>query len=299
MDYEQITTHYINLAAQLLDEALGENRQQWIEQMTEELPQIRQVLAWLEEQENGRQGLQLVYLLQELWFEENYMEEGLTLIQRFLQFPENLALSMARAKSLDLAGAFASGLGNLTLARSLKEEAIAIFRQLGNQGELGYALLHNGHLVGLAQGDFLEAKATYREALDILKALDDEAGSAHATANLARVMLELGDTSTAQTLVHDGLKRYTELNLEWDLALTLGIAAGIAAAQGDFDRALQLAGASATHRERIGISQMPADQAWFNRVEREARSGLPPREADKIWKEGKTMTLAAAVAFAL
>ena len=98
MDYEQLTTHYFELASQMLDEAFGENRLQWIEKMEGELPKIRGVFQWLDEQNDGLRGLHLAYLLQELWFEERFMAEGLNLIQQFLQFPENSKPSSARAK---------------------------------------------------------------------------------------------------------------------------------------------------------------------------------------------------------
>ena len=65
--------------------------------------------------------------------------------------------------------------------------AFSIVRELGDQGRLGYGLLHLGHLVGYAQGDYIAARALYQEGLQTLQAIDQEEGVAHALANLAGV----------------------------------------------------------------------------------------------------------------
>lgn len=80
MNYEQLTSDYLELAQQMLDEAFGENRRQWIQRIEAELPQIRRVFAWLKEQGDVQRGLKLAYFLQELWFEDQYSEEGLATI---------------------------------------------------------------------------------------------------------------------------------------------------------------------------------------------------------------------------
>lgn len=207
--------------------------------------------------------------------------------------------SSLRAMSLDLAGAFALSLNKLELAHSLKTEAIVILRQLGNQSQLAYALLHNGHLLGYAQGDYEKAETVYREALDIFTNLADQEGIAHATGNLASVMLELGDYSTAQSLVYDTLRRYSEHGSQWDLALTIGSAAAVAAAQGHFEHAARLAAASAAHRERIGVSLPDVYKNRFKRVEEVALNELNEEQRSMAWIAGQAMTLAEAVDYAL
>lgn len=299
MNYEHLTTHYLRLAEQMLDEAFGVNRRQWIRRIEAELPQIRRVFAWLKEQGDVERGLKLAYFLQELWFEDQYTEEGLATIQDFLAMADAGEPSSLRAISLDLAGAFALGLNKLELAHSLKAEAIAILRQLDNQSQLGYALLHQGHLVGYAQGDYEKAETIYREALRIFRDLADREGIAHATGNLASVMLELGDYSTAQTLVNDTLRRYSEHGSQWDLALTIGSAAAVAAAQGHFERAARLAASSAAHRERIGVSLPDVYKNRFKRVEEVALNGLDEEQRSAAWAAGQAMTLAEAVDYAL
>ena len=81
MNLEQQSAHYLDLARQMLDEAFGDDRQQWMSRMASELPQIRRVFAWLKDQGDPEQGLELAYYLQELWFEDQYAGEGFEILQ--------------------------------------------------------------------------------------------------------------------------------------------------------------------------------------------------------------------------
>jgi tetratricopeptide (TPR) repeat protein len=299
MDVEQQSAHYLDLARQMLDEAFGDERQQWIRRIVSELPQIRRVFAWLKEQSDIEQGLELAYYLQELWFEAQYTEEGFRIIQDFLAMGPPQESSVIRAMCLDLAGGLAINLNKLELAHSLKKQAITNFRKLGNQRQLGYALLHYGHLLGHAQGLYHEADRIYSDALDLFISLADLGGIAHATGNLASVKLELGDYATAQEFVNDSLKRYSDLDSQWDLALTLGTAAGVAVAQGRFEDAVLLAAASSAHRERIGITLPDAFKNRFQHIEEQALRSLEEEQRSVLWARGKSMTMVEAINYAL
>jgi tetratricopeptide (TPR) repeat protein len=299
MEIEQQPGHYLNLARQMLDEAFGEGRQHWISRMVSELPQIRRVFAWLKEQNDLERGLELAYYLQEIWFEDLYTEEGLSILQDFLVMEPSQESSLIRAMCLDLAGGLAINLDQLELAHSLKQQAITLFRTLGQQRQLGYALLHYGHLFGYAQGLYQKADPLYSEALAIFIRLGDLGGIAHATGNLASVKLELGDYTLAQEFVNDSLKRYSDLNAEWDVALTLGKAAGVALAQGRLEDAVLLAAASSAHRERIGVTLPTTYKSRYENIEEKALASVAEEQRSLLWTRGQSMTISEAVAFAL
>lgn len=296
---EQQTVDYLNLARQMLDEAYGDERQQWISSIVAELPQIREVFAWLKAQRRTADGLELAYGLQEIWFEDQFTQEGLDMLQQFLAMDAPEASLPMRAMCLDLAGGLAINVDRLELAHSLKEEAISLFQQLGFQRQLGYALLHYGHLRGYAESLYDQADRLYSEALEIFTGLDDPGGVAHATANLASVKLELGDYGSAQALVTDSLRRYSALNSQWDLALTLGNAAGVAVAQGRFEEAVLLAAASSAHRARIGITLPNTFKSRYENIEEKALSSVAEGQRAVLWTRGQSLTIVQAVKFAL
>jgi len=109
----------------------------------------------------------------------------------------------------------------------------------------------------------------------------------------------LGDYANAQTLVEDSLQRYLELNSQWDLALTLGNAAAVAVAQDRLEDATLLAAASATHRQRIGITLPITYEARFKQIEQNALKGLPDGQRLVLWTRGQSMTMVEAVNYAL
>lgn len=296
--YSHLVDYYSRLAEQSLEEAFGPERAMWINRLEQEHINLQPVFKWLVERGEAERGLRLAYLLQELWFEDHHTSEARILFDTLLALPAALARTRTHAQYLDLAGAFALGQNDYAEARSLKQEGVAICRELEDSAALGSSLIHLGH-VELYAGDFPTARNLYQEALRLFLSLGDQRWIAYAIDNLSRVALELGDYVTADRLVKESLQRYRDLGFEWELALTIGNAAGVAAGLGQPERSIRLAGASAAHRERIGVSLPPVFKARFERMIVSARQALAESVQTRVWEEGQTMTLEQATEYAL
>lgn len=122
---------------------------------------------------------------------------------------------------------------------------------------------------------------------------------AYAVGNLSNVAVDLGEFTKADALVKESLQLYQELAFEWDLALMIGNASGVAAGFGLAKRAIRLAGASAAHRERIGVSLPALFKERFTQIIEPARRKLDRTEQEIAWREGQKMTLEHAVEYAL
>ena len=268
------------------------------ERLEQEHVNLQALLKWLIERGDAERGLELAYRLQEHWFENHHTGEGRTLFAALLANPAASARTDARARYLDLAGAFVLSQNDFAEARSLKKEGVAICRQLEDDAALGRSLVHLGH-VELYAGDFSAAQKLYQEALRIFVGLDDQRWTAFAVGGLSNVALEQADYVMAGRLVHESLQRYRELGFEWELALTVGNAAGVAAGLGQPERAVRLAGASAAHRERISVSLPPMFKERFERMIGPARKVLDETSQTLAWEEGAAMTLEQAVKYAL
>jgi tetratricopeptide (TPR) repeat protein len=85
----------------------------------------------------------------------------------------------------------------------------------------------------------------------------------------------------------------------WDLARGLEAVVEVAAAEGNFELALQLAGAAAALRDRIGTPHWPSEEAWLNAAITGARQRLTEDAADFAWMRGLTRPVDEAVAAAL
>jgi tetratricopeptide (TPR) repeat protein len=297
--YNRIFSFYSALAEQVLQEAFGPQRVVWMERLEREHASLHALLTWLVAHHDAERGLQLAYLLQELWFEETHTSEGRAWFATLLALPQAAARTILRAQALDFAGALALNQGDYGSARELKAEGLSILRDLGDPVPLSYSLLHMGHLVGYAQGDLQAARALYEEALDRFRELSHVEGTAHALANLGTAIILLGDYATARPLVNESLRIYQELGFEWDMALSLGRAAGIAAGTNQNERALRLAGASAAHCARIGVSLPQLFHARHEKMIEHARRTLDEATQEALWREGQEMPMEKAVSYAL
>lgn len=295
---EQQVDDYLKLAEQAIEGAFGPDRAMWMERLEQEHANLQPVFEWLIGCGDAERGLKLAFLLQELWFEDRHTSEGRALFARLLALPATSARTAERAEYLDLAGAYALCQDDYAEARALKQQGLAICRELDDARTLGHSLIHLGH-VELYAGDFQAAQALYQEALPIFTALGDQRWMAYAIGNLGNVAVELGDCAAADKLVKESVSRYRDLGLEWELAGAIGVAAGVAASLGQAQRAIRLAGASTAQRERIGVSLPPAFKERYERMIASARQALPEQAQAKAWAEGQAMTLEQATEYAL
>jgi tetratricopeptide (TPR) repeat protein len=297
--HDRLVAFAAQLAEQALSQAFGPRRAVWMQRLEREHANFRAALEWLVERGEAQRGLQLADLLQELWFEEQHTSEGRAWFATLLALPQAAARTTQRAQALDLAGAYALNQGDYAAARALKEEGVAILRELGDTERLGYSLLHLGHLTGYAQQDFQAAQALYQEGLGHLRDASNAEGAAHALANLGNVAILTGDYATAELLVADSLRSYRELGIVYAQAQALGAAAGVAAGTDRPERALRLAGASDTHCAVIGVSQPAIYAERTERMIERARQKLGEATQATLWAEGQAMPLEQAVAYAL
>ncbi|MEZ4736962.1 MAG: GNAT family N-acetyltransferase [Caldilineaceae bacterium] len=296
----QRVDEYIDLAQQSLNEAEGPDRAKWLDRLEQEYSNFRLVFNWLIDQGDPEKSLHLAYLLQELWFEEPHTGEARALFATLFDLVdrEKYLPTAILARALDLAGSLALAQNDFVEARSLTQQAVEICRKLGNAADLGSRLIHLGHVERYA-GNYRAAQALYQEAQQIFQALDNQWSLAVAIGNLGSTAVAAGDYETAAKLVKESLQRYRALNYEWDLAQTIGNAAGVAAGFGQFKRAMRLAGASAAHRARIGVSLPPIQNQRFEQMIVSARQALTEEIQKTLWAEGQAMTLDEAVEYAL
>jgi tetratricopeptide (TPR) repeat protein len=296
--FSRLVEWHCALAEQSLEEAFGPQRATWMKRLEDEHINLRGSLGWLVAQGDSEQGLRLAYLLQELWFEDAHMGEGRKWFAALLALP-NPTRNIMRSQTLDLAGALALFQLDYAEARRLQEEGVAILREIGDRTAIGYRLMHLGHTVAFGQRDFVHARALYQESLEIFREMGDNAGIAHALGNLGSAALELGDYAAAGPLVEESLRRYRALEMRWEMAFTLGRVGGVAAGNGHRERALRLGGASAAHREAIGVTLPPIYGDHFDRMLEPARAALDATAQATAWDAGRAMTLEEAVAYAL
>ncbi len=171
------------------------------------------------------------------------------------------AEALAEENNLTLLGARAAGnrailenaRGQHTLALQRLQSSIATFRRLGMMADVARGLNNMG-MVYYALADFAQARACYREALEIFGRLGDvrEQGVAHL--HLAEVALAEGALEEARAHCVQAVRRFSRLGFELGIADVGRVYGGIAAQEG------RTAVAERYLREALAIYETHGDQ---------------------------------------
>jgi tetratricopeptide (TPR) repeat protein len=100
------------------------------------------------------------------------------------------------ARSLNLLGAIHTMLGDQDRARAEREQALVLFRELGDLVWIGHSLNNLGE-IARHRGDYAEALPLYQEALAIAEQIGNREGEAVYRCNLGGVLVRLGQYESA------------------------------------------------------------------------------------------------------
>ena len=243
----------------------------------------------------------------------------------------------ARARALAASGALVARHGDLDAGRQQLEEAIELWRALGDRDELASALDSLGWPLIYDAGDEAGALAAFEQSLELRRELDDPAGMTRSIVGVCQVLVALGDVDRAEPMSRDLLERagddprteHFAYHFLADCALIRGDTVeaeqryrqslqsalplgdvietsfevqGVAmavAGNGKAERGLRLAASVEALRESLGISiSIPFWDALLERYLGPARGRLGA-EAPAIWAEGRALAFDDAVELAL
>ena len=173
------------------------------------------------------------------------------------------------------------------LARSLYEEGLSIFRELGDSTGMAWSLNYQGD-VAHEQGEAAIARALYEQSLSLFRELGDKWGIAGCLVDLANLARDHGDYQTSRSHYVESMKLFQELGQKRGMARLLDCLACSAALQSKPERALRLAGAAAAMRRVLGAPLPLAEQARLEKTLDLARRSVPPAIAAASWMDGWT-----------
>ena len=130
-------------------------------------------------------------------------------------------------------------LGNLSQARSLLGDSLAVFRAAGNTKEIASALNTLGNLDNV-QGNYEAAQRTYEDCLKYFKDAGDKKGVLGIYNNLGVVAYRRRQLDVARKLYQDSLALSREIGFEKGIANALGNSALLDHELGNYQQALRL-----------------------------------------------------------
>ena len=297
---EKHARYFLALAEQAAQEWSTPREATWLTRMEIQHDNLRAALNWsLTSGEDGQAGLRFVGKLAHFWRTRGYLGEGRAWFADAL-LPNGADVpTLARAEALWEVGRIAYLQCDYPVSRTLHEEALAIYQQLGDQRGVANALIglgdmelaigvyetaesrfqqavrimqHLGDQDGVAgalclmawcplrsRGDYPQAIAWLEQGLVLYQQVGNKAGTALAYSGLGEIAVRQGRLEQATALLEQSLEQRRELGEKWGIAVSLGSLAWTARLQGDFERATALLGESLLIRHDIGD---PGGMAW-------------------------------------
>jgi predicted ATPase/DNA-binding CsgD family transcriptional regulator len=291
--------YFLKLANRAEPELTGPDQVEWLNRLEAEHYNLRAALTWALDAERLEQGLCLAGALLRYWEHHSHYAEEEQWLERALARAGGQAVQV-RAKALHAAGVIAFWQGDRSRAEPALREALALFREGGDDGGAAFALnrlgtlaLHAGDFdsadeffaeagalirrvgdedgiaalegqlgyAALLRGDYENAERHLRDALARYRGLGSKLGTGRVLIHLARSWTERGETVQALPLLREALESDLETGNRWYLAEALEASAAAAARLGDAERAARLWGAAGALRDVVGAPVPPPDRA--------------------------------------
>jgi predicted ATPase/class 3 adenylate cyclase len=328
---------YLALAERARPELQGTDQKRWLDRVELEHDNLRAALELAISGGRADEAARLVYALWRFWQSRGYLREGRSWAERAIAVPGgtkelrlralealgglvywmgDLAMLTVYGAALDLAReigdpkeialalynmsfGYTIPTGDMAQGRVLLEEALGLFRELGDSAAIGRASFALSNVVSGGQGhsreDLLFARQRVDEALEHHRKLSNQFDLAWDLHMAGLVDLKLGDLAGARA-------QWTEATHLFDAAadisgmvLMLSDFSELAKASGDLERHDVLVGAWAALARKTGIGLT----ALFGQTEDRAQPETIPAERQPAVERGLAMTLDDAVAYAL
>jgi predicted ATPase len=328
--------YFTGFAERCASEIDGPVQSEWLVRLESEHGNLRSALRWAHRHEPVL-FTRLCAALGAFWEYRSYLTEGRYWLEVAIETRDGVPDEL-RAGVLNYAGIMARAQGDYDRGRARSEEAVSLWRSLGNQERLANALKNLGNIY-LDTGDLERAAELYQESADLYRAAADRHGAAATLNNLGVLARMRGDWATAMTFYEEALTLFTEasdlqgrgrvlMNLgearyeagdlhaaarfckdslelfrdtgsKWAIADVLEILAAVASAMGDAEEAAKLFGAAEALRESLKTPLPPAEKETYEMRVLETRRKLDGSAFAVAWSWGRAMTLEEALDHAL
>lgn len=188
--------------------------------------------------------------------------------------------------------------GDYARAGTLLEENLALSRDVGEKWEVARALVLLGNLA-LNQKDYINARLRYEEGLTHSREIGHRLFISIFSNNLGHVALNESNYTVARELYAEAVLLAREVGSKRYMMIPLVGWAGLARSQGQVERATKLSGAIEALAEAISSRFEQEDQVEHERTIAVIRSQLDESTFNRLWDEGRKMTLEQAINFAL
>jgi predicted ATPase len=221
-----------------------------VERLRDEHDNLRAALQWAIDRRETAIAMRLSGALGWFWDTQGVLSEGRRWSEAALALGETDE-PLQRARALASAALLAGDQDDIVVARDLFGQALALFRQHGDESGAAYALSYLGRVLRQA-GEIAEAETRLREGLKLFEQLGDRRGAALSSYHLGRAAHQRGDEAIAQQLFAESLAQFQSASDSWGMALSLTSLGRIAYRRADYRAARSAYEQSLSLFEQLG-----------------------------------------------
>jgi predicted ATPase/class 3 adenylate cyclase len=176
-------THFLALAEEAESRLLSAEHERWLRRLVAEEDNLRAALRWALERDEAEIGLRTAAALWRFWHISGHLREGRRWLESLLSSPGAAGAGAARGKALNALGGLAYWQGDLAEAAAAYNEAVSIYREIGDELMLGLSL-RSVAWTAYGGADVEAATEPLREALEHFERAGDRAEAAASRALL-------------------------------------------------------------------------------------------------------------------
>jgi predicted ATPase len=322
------TAYFLGLAEQAEPNLTGPEAPMWLDRLTHEHDNIRAALRWSADTQDAEVGLRLAGAVWRFWQVRAHFREARVWFDELLALPSASGPTAARAKGLTGLGGIAYWQGDYTAAERAYEEALSIYRELGDAKMTPHAVMNLSYMFPL-RGDISGSRRLVEEAIDLFEAagemeeadrvraeagyylmmegdlararpllersfrIAEESGDAFLTAGGHHVMGQLerlsGNLAEATAHYRTAIRMYRESGNDASMLEPLEALGSVASAEGNHERGVRLVGAAQAARDALGGGPPPE---WLMAADviGEARKAIGDEAVQRALEEGRAMS---------
>jgi predicted ATPase/DNA-binding CsgD family transcriptional regulator len=217
---------------------------------------------------------------------------GIQLCTRSLAIYQQLQDESNIAIVLNNLGWIALCQNELEQATPLIEQSLALFSKLNIQHGLAACYTYLG-LVALGQGETTKAEQLCNHSISLCRELGDGQSIGRAFTALAAVKLFQWQYTEAKSLLLNGLEQLQQLGDRLFITYNLVGLAVVALVEDEVAWAVHLFGAAEALRETVGTQLLPLLQIPYNLALDAAKSQFDTTSFERLWKEGRNLSVEA------